>query len=98
MNTRLKTRSDYHVFSPTPAGFQSLGLHRCLKPLFWLMLGAVLGMSYNKKAVDTCYDRLAFVEAEKNTVVATTKTHAHARLQAPPDAHAVAKGKVSSSV
>lgn len=74
MNTRLKTRSDYHVFSPNPAGFQSFGLQRCLKPLFWLTIGAILGMSYNKKSIDSCYDLLAFTEAEKRTVVATSDT------------------------
>lgn len=86
MNTRVKTRSDYHDFDNDPSRFQALGVNRILKPLFWVLIGAVLGMSYNKKSIDSCYDLLAFSEAEKGTILATTE----------PQTHAVVKGNASS--
>jgi len=97
MTTRLKTRTDYHdVFNSDHSG-QAIGIYSWLKPLFWLVIGAVLGMSYNKKAVDSCYDLLAFSEAEKTTVVATTTAPPPPVVIAQPATHATARGNVSAS-
>lgn len=105
MNTRLKTRSDYHEFNNRPGEFQALSLNWLLKPVFWVLIGAILGMSYNKKSIDTCYDLLAFTqdqkEAEKATVIAAVEPIAVPEPVAAPQrsqTHAIVRGNASSRV
>lgn len=102
MSTRLKTRSDYHVFDTDPEGFQgfNINMNSWLKPLFWIVVGAILGMSYNKKAVDSCYDLLAFSEAEKTTTVVQREEVKKPTViaVAPTVTHATARANPSSRV
>jgi hypothetical protein len=105
LNTRLKTRSDYHEFNNRPGEFPALSLNWLLKPVFWVLVGAILGMSYNKKSIDTCYDLLAFTqdekEAEKATVIAAVEPIAVPEPVAAPQrsqTHAIVRGNASSRV
>jgi hypothetical protein len=41
-----------------------------MKPFFWLALGIVLGMAYNKKDLHACYNLLAEAETVQKTTVA----------------------------